>query len=280
MMVRRLLVAATAAMVATLTHSASLAADSRLDRILESGVIKAGIRRDNPPHSFIDSSGNWAGFDVDMAKAIAAQLGVDLEKVPVDELTRISYLQNGTIDIAAASMSHTWKRDEQVDFSQTYFWSNQTFLVRTDTVSSYQDLVGQHVGMSRGSHSIGNWRTWLRRNGYSVDDGVIVEFGNKQSAVQAVLQGAIYGWAEDAEVLASYAREHPELTVLHDDAIGVKQDGIGIPEDDSDLRDAVNHALQGIEKTGLYDELYHQWFGPDGETPVPLTHRIEVWPDG
>lgn len=253
---------------------------SGLTKIMDHGVIKAGIRRDNPPHSFVDGSGNLVGFDVDIAEGIADQLGVELEKVPVDELTRISYLQNGTIDIAAASMSHTWKRDEQVDFSQTYFWSSQTFLVRADQVSSYAELVGKPVGMSRGSHAIGNWKTWLQRHGHPIDDKLIVEFGSKQAAVQAVLQGAVHGWAEDAEVLVAYAREHPELKILREDAIGVKQDGIGVRENDSDLRDAINKALQALETTGAYTAIYDRWFGSESETFVPLIQRIEVWPHG
>jgi polar amino acid transport system substrate-binding protein len=108
----------------------------------------------------------------------------------------------------------------------------------------------------------------------------ILEFGSKQSAVQAVLQGLVAGWAEDLEVLISYARPHPELAVLMDDFIGVKQNGIGLAENDSKLRDAINKALQGIEKSGAYTAIYERWFGPNTDTHIPLTNRIEVWPDG
>jgi polar amino acid transport system substrate-binding protein len=253
---------------------------SRIETVLGRGTLIAGIRRDNPPHSFIDGSGNWAGFDVDIAEKIASELGVKLQKVPVDEFTRISFLQTGGIDIAAASISHTRKREEQIDFSQTYFWSRQTFLVRKDRASSYADLVGKPVGVSRGSHSIGNWKTWLGEHGHEVRDDRILEFGSKQGAVQAVLQGVVAGWAEDQEVLISYARAQPDSTVLLDDSIGMKQDGIGLPKNDSKLRDAINRALQAIEKSGSYTTIYDRWFGPGTDTPIPLTDRIEVWPDG
>lgn len=262
------------------TSGLAMEKGSQLAEIIERGVLKAGVRQDNPPHSFIDRSGSWVGFDVDMAHAIADSLDLALKMVPVDELTRISFLQNGTIDIAAASMSHTWKRDDVVDFSQTYFWSSQTFLVRQDRVSQLEDLVGKPVAMSRGSHSVGNWKAWLRRQAHPVDTGLIIEFGDKQSAVRAVLQGAVLGWAEDAEILVSYAREHPELTVLLNDAIGMKQDGIGVRENSSDLLDAINRALQEIERSGLYDEIYNEWFGPESATPIPMLRRIEIWPDG
>jgi polar amino acid transport system substrate-binding protein len=252
---------------------------NKLDEILERGVIRAGVRFDNPPHSFIDEDGRWVGFDIDMANAVARQLGVELELERVDEITRISYLQEGRIDIAVASMSKTLKRDQEVDYSQTYFWANQTFLVRAGEIESLDDLVGKKVGMDRGSHAIGNWRDWLASNGHS-PEADIVEFGNKQAAAEAVRQGAIAGWAEDYTILSSFAKNDPSLAVLADESIGVKLDGIGVAENNSKLLDAVNHALQAVAASGEYDEIYNRWFGPESNTPVPLQGRIEVWPDG
>ena len=57
------------------------------------------------------------GFDVDIPEALAEEMRVKLERVKVNELTRISYLKNGKIDVAVANMSHTAKRDEEIDFS-------------------------------------------------------------------------------------------------------------------------------------------------------------------
>ena len=265
--------------LAACTLGGANASENTLDQVLERGVIRAGVRFDNPPHSFIDADGNWVGFDVDIAQAVARQLGLELEMVRVDELTRISYLQEDNIDMAVASMSKTLRRDEEVDFSQTYFWSKQTFLVREGEITSLHDLVGQKVGMDRGSSAIGNWRDWLTSNGYPAEAD-IDEFGNKQAAAEAVRQGAIAGWAEDYEILASFARNDPSLVVLGDESIGVKLDGIGVAENNSKLLDAINQALQAIAASGEYDEIYDRWFGPDSDTPVPLQGSIEVWPDG
>jgi polar amino acid transport system substrate-binding protein len=259
--------------------SESTSGRTLLEEIKRRGVLRAGIRFDNPPHSFIDEDGNWVGFDVDIAESLALELGARLEKVKVDELTRISFLKNGKIDVAVASMSHTIEREKEVDFSQTYFWSKQTFLVRDGKVDSLDELVGQTVGMDRGSSAIGNWRDWLAANGHP-ENTEIVEFGDKQAAAEAVRQGAIAGWAEDYEILASFAKQDTSLRVLSDESIGVKLDGIGLRENDSQLRDAINHALQRIASSGSYAEIYDRWFGPDSETPVPLQGEIEIWPQG
>ena len=252
---------------------------SVLDTVKGRGVLRAGIRTDNPPHGFITQDGTWVGFDVDIAQAVAKELGVKLEKVKVDELTRISYLQTGQIDIAVASMSHTRKRDEQIDFSQTYFWSKQTFLVKKGKTHKLSDLVGKRVGVTRGSHAIGNWRDWLVKHGNSFDASLVLEFGNKRAGVEAVHQGAIAGYAEDYEILSSLAKGDPTLAIL-DEAIGIKQDGIGVRENDSKIRDAVNFALQNLARSGEYAKIYDRWFGPKSDTPVPPSGEIEIWPNG
>jgi polar amino acid transport system substrate-binding protein len=96
-----------------------------------------------------------------------------------------------------------------------------------------------------------------------------------------VKQGAIAGWAEDYEVLASYAKNEPGLTIVNDPGgIGVKLDGIAMRKNDSKLLLGVNLALQDIAAAGAYDRIYDRWFGPSSPAPVPLQGRIEVWPNG
>jgi polar amino acid transport system substrate-binding protein len=205
---------------------------------------------------------------------------VKLQIIPVDELSRISFIQNGKIDLAITSISKTRQRAAEVDFSQTYFWSDQTFLVRKGKVSSLKDLVGKTVGADRGSNAADQWRAWLKSHGYP-DNPTIQLFGDKQAAANAVQNGTIAGYAEDYEILTSFAKKDPGLTVLNDPGgIGVKLDGIAMHKNDSALMLAVNLALQDIARSGEYDKIYNQWFGPQSATPVPLQGHIEVWPNG
>jgi polar amino acid transport system substrate-binding protein len=245
----------------------------------EQATLRAGIRFDNPPHSFIDSRGRWVGFDIDIAEALAKTMNRDLQKVRVNELTRISFLQSDRIDVAIASMSHTIKRDREIDFSETYFWSKQTFLVKRGQIKRLKDLVGKRVGMDRGSSAIGNWRDWLKKRGYRRSPQII-EFTDKRAAVQAVKSGAIAGWAEDYEILASFAKRDGSLAVLSREGIGVKLDGIGVKQGDSAMRDEVNYALGRLWASGRFRRIYNKWFGAESDTPVPMGGTIEVWPNG
>ncbi len=184
--------------------------------VLESGTVRAGIRNDFPPISYIDSNGDWIGFDVDLAKEIADRLGVAIEMVAVDETTRITFLQTGRIDMAVASMNHTRSREDAVDFTQSYFWGSQTFLVRSGEFESLEDMFDVTVAMNKGSSAIDGWRDWAGRNGGA--SGNIVEFDDKQEALLALRSGAVDGYGEDDVPLLALADGDLELVLLPGDS--------------------------------------------------------------
>ncbi|MGI8513432.1 MAG: transporter substrate-binding domain-containing protein [Solirubrobacteraceae bacterium] len=246
--------------------------------VKDRGTLRAGIRSEAPPHSFVGPGGRLMGFDVEIAQELAKNLGVKLEIVRVDELTRISFLKNGRIDVAVAAMNHTRERDKEIDFSQTYFFAKQSFLTKKGGPATLKELGGKTVGMTRGSSAIGNWRDYSKANGLPAPK--IVELGDARAAVEAVKSGKIEGWAEDLEQLQNFVADDPSLAAITAEGIGPKLDGVGIKENESELADAVNIALQEIETSGRYDAIYDKWFGPRSRTPVPRGGSIEVWANG
>ena len=249
---------------------------SVLDQVTESGVVRIGVRNDNPPISFIDESGDWVGFDIDLAEALGRELGLEVELVPVDGTTRISFLESGQVDASVASLNHTRSRDEAVDFSVTYFWDAQSFLVRTGEYTEIDELFGETVAASAGSSSIDSWNGFTTERGGELSE--IVEFEDKLAAVQAVRDGAVEGYTEDNITLLSLAAGDPNLELLPGGHNAV-QFGIGVPENDSEWRDTVNFALQDIWTSGEFVELYNPWF-VDEDTrliDLPLGGEVEVW---
>jgi len=250
--------------------------ESTLDQLKNQGVVRVGVRNDNPPMSFIDEDGEWVGFDVDLANAIAAQLGLEPQLVVVDGTTRISFLQDGEVDMSVASMNHTRDRDDAIDFSITYFWDNQSFLIRKGSYDSIDQLIGKRVAANAGSSVIPSWQAYsAARNGPAPD---IVEFDDKLAAMQALQDGAVEGYSEDNITLLSLAAGNPNLELLAGGHNPV-QFGIGVPNDDSLWRDQVNYALQELWENGTYLQIYDRWFvGPDRIIDLPLAGEMEVWP--
>lgn len=249
---------------------------STYEKVMETGTVRIGVRNDNPPMSFVDENGQWVGFDVDLARAVAEQLGAEPELVVVDGTTRISFLQEGEVDMSIASMNHTRSRDNAIDFSITYFWDNQSFLVRRGEYSAIEDLTGQTVAANAGSSAIPSWQEYVADAGGADPD--IVEFDDKLAAMQALRDGGVEGYTEDNITLLSLAAGDPGLELLPGGHNPV-QFGIGVPNNDSQWRDQVNYALQEVWKRGRYREIYDRWFvGPGRIIDLPLGGQMEVWP--
>ena len=128
---------------------------STLEAVKEKGVLVAGVKDSVVPFGYVDEkTGELVGFDVDICRYIADELGVKLELQPVTSYNRIPMLTEGKVDMLAATMTHKIERDEVIDFSITYFMDGQRLLVPADSqIKSYKDLAGKKVGTAKGSTS-------------------------------------------------------------------------------------------------------------------------------
>ena len=247
------------------------------DEIAARGTVRIGVRNDNPPLSFVTEGGEWVGFDVDLARAIAAQMNLEPELTVVDGTTRISFLQEGRVDISIASMNHTRKRDNAIDFSITYFWDNQSFLVRTGEYTAIDELMGKKVAANAGSSAIPSWIAYSAAQGGPAPE--IVEFSDKLAAMQALRDGAVEGYTEDNITMLALAAGDPGLELLPGGHNPV-QFGIGVLNNQSAWRDQVNYALQELWISGVFHEIYSRWFeGPDAQIKLPLGGQMEIWPE-
>jgi polar amino acid transport system substrate-binding protein len=265
-----------AAFAIVLAACGSAEEESTYDKVMKESVVRVGVRNDNPPLSYIDDGGNWIGFDVDLANALADEMGVEIEMVVVDGTTRISFLQEDRVNMSVASMNHTRQRDDAVDFSITYFWDNQSFLIRRGTYTAIDELMGRQVAANAGSSAIPSWQAYSAENGGPEPE--FVEFTDKVAAVQALRDGAVEGYTEDNITLLVLAAGDPDLELLPGGHNPV-QFGIGVPVNDSLWRDQVNYALQELWKDGRFQDIYEKWFGPGAEIERPTGGEMEIWPE-
>jgi polar amino acid transport system substrate-binding protein len=238
---------------------------NKLEDIKNAGVLKAGVKHDYEPFGFKDTDGNIVGFDIDLLKYISKKLGVKLQTQRVTSKTRIPLVEDGTIDIAAASMTHKVSRDANIDFSISYFFDGQTILTRqTIRAKKVRGFMGKKVGAIKGSTSGENLKKF-------VPTVRLKYFDNYDEALEELKTGALDGLTTDSVWCITKAKHNPELKVI-DDKISFEPYGMGVPENESDFRDAINFALQDAVKDGTYEKLYKKWFNT-------IPKRIpEVWP--
>lgn len=262
-----------AMLAAFMTASVAMAGPA-WDNIQKTKTIRAGIMTNSIPGAYYNEKNEWVGFDVDIANEIAKRLGLKIEQVPVTDKTRIGFLQQGRIDISVANMTHKRERDKSIDFSITYFFDGQKMLAKKGKFSKWEDLVGKTIATVQGTTSEINVRKLMNKLG----GAKIIPFQDYPSAFNALKIGRAQAFTTDSTILLGYAAKDPGKYELVGDFFSDEPYGIGLPEDDSKLRDAVNFTLQDMWKDGTYMEIYNKWYGPDTPYYFPMTEQLEMWP--
>lgn len=259
----------------SLVLTASLAFANKVEEIKERGKLICGVKDSVVPFGFVDEdSKQLVGFDVDICKAIADKMGVGLELKTVTSATRIPMVTQGSIDIAAATMTHKHQRDEVIDFSITYFMDGQKLLVKKGSgISSPADLVGKRVATVKGSTSEKNIRA-------AQPKAKVLSFDEYPQAMLALKQGKAVAVTTDSTILLGLKNSdpNPDLFEIAGDYIASEPYGLGLAENESDFRDLVNLTLNEMWKSGEYAKTYNKWFGKDSKYYLPLTWKMELWP--
>ncbi len=254
--------------------AAPVMAESTLDKVKARGKLIAGVKDTVPPFGFVDEkTGQLVGFECDLVAAVAKKLGVPVEFKPVTSQTRIPTLKEGNVDLLAATMTHTKSRDDEIDFSQTYFYDEQKLLVKKGSpIKSYKDLAGKKVGSAKGSTS--------EQNIVRVQPKVtVVSFENYPEAFLAMQQGKVEAVTTDSGILLGLkaSSDNPDdWEVLGTDFIAAEPYAMGVVENDSKWRDFINVALIELANSGEYDKLWAKWF--TGKFSMPLGKPIDTWP--
>jgi polar amino acid transport system substrate-binding protein len=302
------------ALFLSFTLPAAAAEKSILDVVKERGVVRIGHGNTTPPMNYLDEQGNLVGFDVDLGEEIAKRLEVKIERVLVDNKTRIAFLANGAIDISLANISQTRSREEQMDYAQPpYFWTGKIFYAKKGKFKSIANLVGKKIGVDQGSNAYiaapqeiakysktapksasfkssdefkAAMEKWLKENEKNMSS-----FQNSSEGFMALKLGKIDAYSQDAQIMAAVADKlGAEYQAVGGAMYSPGLYGIGVPPNDSKWRDKISFILQDILKDGTYENIYQKWFGTKGKFPLPINARprlpkdsygdmLYVWPD-
>ena len=248
-----------AALLAT-TALVSAAHADQLDDIKKKGEIVFGVLGTDEPNSFVDpASREIVGYEVDIAKAIAAKLGVKPVFKQLAVAARIPELQQGRVDVLAASLTHNKERESQVDFSLTTFVTGQKVLVKKSSgIADVAQLAGKKVLTVKGGTQEPN----IRKAVPNVD---VVTFETTQQAFLALQQGKGVGYVNDeASLVNDFAKLGPakkDYAILPT-SISVEPLALGLRKGEPALKSAVDATLRELESSGEADKLFIKWYGP------------------
>ncbi|MBF0244441.1 MAG: transporter substrate-binding domain-containing protein [Planctomycetes bacterium] len=253
--------------------SQSIPAVDDLALLKNRNTITFGVKVDAPPFGML-VNGEHVGFDVDIAKAVAAKMGLKANFVGVKSSERIPFLLEGKVDAIIASMTVSRTREQDVDFSIPYFQDGQALLCRSDSdIQSYQDLKGRKIGAVKGSTSHTNMLTVQ-------PEGEMVLFADYDEAVQALIEGKIDTLTSDYLILSglSTSKDSGQKLEIRGTRFTIEPYGIALREDQSDLRDAINLSLMSIWADQIWHSIFVTWFGPGSRFETEIDFSITVIP--
>ncbi len=197
------------ALVLALTAVSAALADGfrTLDEIRDSGKIVIGLFSDKKPFGYVDEYGEYQGYDVYLARRLAADLGVELDIVSLDAPNRIEYLQSGKVDVVLANFAYTEDRAQQVDFALPYM-KVALGVVSPDSalITDAEQLKGKTLIVSKGTTA----ETFFEQNYPEVK---LAKYDSYTEAYIALLDGRGDALSTDNTEVLAWAIENPGFTV-------------------------------------------------------------------
>ena len=235
--------------------------------LAEAGTITIGTKFDQPLFGLMGPSGVPEGFDVEIGKIIASELGIaedDIEWTEAVSANREPFIQNGEVDIVIATYTINDKRKEVVSFAGPYYLAGQSILVLADNedIKNEDDLVGQPVCSVTGSTPAAN----LEALGAEV-----VLTDTYSNCLEPLRNGSVVAVSTDNVILAGLAAQNEGEFKVVGEPFTEEPYGIGLALDDTDFRMWINDVLEEAAADGRYEDAWNATAGtvlPFAEAPA------------
>ncbi|HEU0231082.1 MAG TPA: transporter substrate-binding domain-containing protein [Burkholderiaceae bacterium] len=218
--------------------------------------ILVGADTTFPPFE-TEKDGKVTGFDIDMIRAIAKaeHMAVKIKTMPFNGI--IPSLQAGSIDVAVAGITIKKSRMQNVDFSDAYYKSGLSVLVKKDSkIKSFADLKGHVIATKKATSSV----DYMTSHG--IDPKYIKEFQNIDVAYSALETGGADAVVFDNPVNVNFKTSHKNVKIVGPLLTG-EYYGIAISKKKPELAAKINAGLAKIKKSGEYHHLFVKYFGGD-----------------
>ena len=246
------------ASVLTMAVSAK-GSDDLLKTIQERGTMIVGLEGDWAPWSYVDENDELTGYDVEVAKAIANKLGVEIQIVPGEWDGLFAGMDAGRYDMVVNGVEVTEERADKYDFSTPYAYIRTALIVKgdNDSIKTFEDLKGKKT-----ANSIASTYMNLAESYGATCYGV----STLDETLTMVLQGRVDATLNAIVSFTDYMAQHPDSNLK---VVATTEDAsnVAIPmrkgDETASLREAVNKAIDELREDGTLSELSTRFFGED-----------------
>lgn len=234
-------------------------AGETLQRVLDFKTLNVGMSADQPPMTARNKNGGVMGYDVDLARAMANAMRVqlDIKVLPFADL--IKALENNEIDMIVSNMSITPERTEQVAFLGPYMMAGKSILTRNSVLGQARDS-GEFNRKDLKLVAITNSTsaTFITE---SAPDAQLITVEHNDEGIDMIIKGEADAMIADMAVCKLAVLRHPAagLTTLQQ-PLTLEPVGIAVSKDDPEFQNLVDNYLDAYGKTGLLAKLRKKWF--------------------
>ena len=236
--------------------------ESVLDKIKADGKVVVGTSADYEPYEFVDESGKFTGFDIELMTEIAKRMGVELEwtDMPFDSL--IAAVQEGKIDMSISCFNYTEERDAQVDFSDAYYTSEDAFLVAEVFASAIADPleVAQYkIGVQSGTVQ-DDWVTTELVDTGLMPESNLSRYERVDQAALDLQSGRIDVLVADSVPAKAIMQQQAGLKIVYEGMLYTGPINIVLPNGDAALQAEINRIIKELQGEGFIDALALKYF--------------------
>ncbi len=258
-MTRRFLLLAVALATVALALPRAASAEA-LDDILQKKLIKIAVPQDFAPFGSAGPDLQPIGYDIDMAKLIARELGVKVELVPVNSANRIPYLQTKKVDLVISSLGKNPEREKVIDFSKAYApFFQGVFGLKDAKIEKPEDLAGKTVGATRGAIEE------QEITKLAPPSTTIKRYEDNNATIAAFLSGQVDIIATGNVVAAAIAEKSPARAPVSKFVIKDSPCFIGLNKEEPKLLAKINDIIDKAKASGELNKISEKWL----KAPLP-----------
>lgn len=227
-----------------------------LDKIIAAGVIRVAVPNDLAPFGSADAKGKLEGYDIDVARLLAEDLGVKLDLVPVASVNRLPMLMTGKVDLIIANLGVSPERAKSIAFSAPYapFFSG-VFGSAAVNVKGPADLQGKKIAVTRATLEDRELAKLAPKG------AELVRLEDSNATVLAFVSGQAELIATGSSVAAVIAKKNPDKKIESKFTLRESPASIGVRQGDPELLHWVNAFVYYRKLSGDLDQLSRKWFG-------------------
>jgi len=233
-----------------------LAAESAVEQIAKRGVIKVGMDV-FVPWAMKDKKGELIGFEIDMAKKLAKDMGLKIEFIPTKWSGIIPALITGKFDVLIGGMTITTQRNLKINFTRPYYYTEQGLMAHKKKAAGFKvsDFNSPDVTIAA---RLGSTAAVAAKQQFP--KAKLRLFDDEPAAVQELRNGNVHAMVSAQPLPSSMAIEYPDTIMVYDEVMMLEAIGMGIRKSDNDTLNLINNWIEINRNNGWIQGRYAYWF--------------------